>query len=318
MSLRRKSFVFALATLLALGTAADAFARPGQGFSLGSRGSRTFSMPAPTPTSPYGGSPFSRSMAPSPTNQGLFRPGMQRGPGLFGGGFLGGLMSGFIGAGLFGLLFGHGMFGGLGGGFSLIGLLIQLGLIYLLVRLAMNFFRNRNPAFFGAGSPQGAAYQGSGPSPAGGGSYGGQGAPMGGAPVTIVADDYNTFERRLGEIQTAYGAEDLNALRRLATPEMASYFNEELTANRRRGVVNRLSGTKLLKGDLSEAWREAGSDYATVAMRYMLVDTMVDQATGRIVSGNPNQPDQVTEVWTFVRPAGTGPDSWMLSAIQQT
>ena len=119
-----------------------------------------------------------------------------------------------------------------------------------------------------------------------------------------------------GYSETAH-AEDLNALRRLATPEMASYFNEELTANRRRGVVNRLSGTKLLKGDLSEAWREAGSDYATVAMRYALVDTMVDQATGRIVSGNPNQPDDVTEVWTFVRPAGTGPDSWMLSAIQQ-
>ncbi len=210
-----------------------------------------------------------------------------------------------------GLLFGHGLFGGIGGGSSLIGFLIQLGLIYLLVRFALNYFRNRNPAFFGG--PQGATYQGAGPIP--GGAYG---APNGGTPLPMVAEDFNTFERRLGEVQAAYGGEDLGALRRLATPEMAAYFNEELAENRRRGVVNRLSGTKLLKGDLSEAWRENGSDYASVAMRYSLIDTMVEPASGRVVSGNPNVPDLVTEVWTFVRPAGMAPDTWMLSAIQQT
>ncbi|MGP0058791.1 MAG: Tim44 domain-containing protein [Beijerinckiaceae bacterium] len=309
MSMRRKTFILALAAALALGMAGDAFARPLQGLSLGSRGTRTYSMPAPTPTNPNGASQFNRSMAPSP-NQNIFRPGMSRSPGFFSGGFMGGLLSGFIGAGLFGLLFGHGLFGGIGGGFSLIGLLIQLGLIYLLVRFALNFFRNRNPAFFGG--PQGAAYQGAGPVPASG-----YGAPSGGAPLPIAAEDFNTFERRLGEVQAAYSGEDLGALRRLATPEMAAYFNEELTENKRRGVVNHLSGTKLLKGDLSEAWRENGSDYATVAMRYSLIDTMVEQASGRVVSGNASVPDVVTEVWTFVRPAATAAEDWMLSAIQQ-
>jgi predicted lipid-binding transport protein (Tim44 family) len=52
-------------------------------------------------------------------------------------------------------------------------------------------------------------------------------------------------------------------------------------------------------------------------MRFSLIDTMVDKASGRIVSGNPNQPEEVTELWTFVRAAGSGADAWMLSAIQQ-
>jgi predicted lipid-binding transport protein (Tim44 family) len=308
MSLRRKTFVFALAVALAFAMTGDVFARPGSGFSLGSRGSRTFSMPAPTPTNPNGASSFNRSMTPSP-NQNIFRPGLSRSPGLFGGGFMGGLLGGFVGAGLLGLLFGHGLFGGLGGGFSLIGLLIQLGLIYLLVRFAMNYFRNRGLAF--SGGPQGAAYQGAGSSP------GSNGRPSTGTPIQVAAEDYNNFERRLGEVQAAYSAEDLGALRRLVTPEMAAYFNEELNASRSRGLVNRLSGVKLLKGDLSEAWRESGGEYATVAMRFSLVDTMVEVASGRVVSGNPNVPEEVTEVWTFVRPAGTGPEGWMLSAIQQ-
>ena len=52
-------------------------------------------------------------------------------------------------------------------------------------------------------------------------------------------------------------------------------------------------------------------------MRFSLIDVMVDRASGQIVSGDPNRPDEATELWTFVRPAGSGPDAWKLSAIQQ-
>jgi hypothetical protein len=52
------------------------------------------------------------------------------------------------------------------------------------------------------------------------------------------------------------------------TPETLSYFSEDLAQNASRGVINRVSDVKLLNGDLSEAWREGGTDYATVAMRY--------------------------------------------------
>ena len=73
----------------------------------------------------------------------------------------------------------------------------------------------------------------------------------------------------------------------------------------------------LLQGDLSEAWREVGGEYATVAMRYAIVDVMVDRATGRVVSGDCSAPQEVTEVWTFRRDPGAAARSWQLSAIQQ-
>jgi predicted lipid-binding transport protein (Tim44 family) len=125
------------------------------------------------------------------------------------------------------------------------------------------------------------------------------------------------FEQRLGEVQSAFGSEDLERLRYLATPEMASYFAEEFAANNHKGVVNRVSDVKLLQGDLAEAWREQNAEYATVAMRFSLIDTMADRISGRIVSPNPSAPQQVTEVWTYKRPSGGAPGDWKLSAIQQ-
>ncbi|MGH6842274.1 MAG: TIM44-like domain-containing protein, partial [Methylocella sp.] len=115
----------------------------------------------------------------------------------------------------------------------------------------------------------------------------------------------------------AYGREDLDYLRAQATPEMASYFAEELDGNANNGLVNRIADVKFLQGDLSEAWRENRSEYATVAMRYSLIDTMADRVSGRIVSGDPAAPQQVTEVWTFARHIGGSAEDWKLSAIQQ-
>ena len=108
--------------------------------------------------------------------------------------------------------------------------------------------------------------------------------------------------------------EDVARLHTLATPEMVSYFVRDLEQNKAENVVNKVAGTRLLQGDLAEAWREGDTDYASVAMRYSLVDTTLDRATGRVVKGD-GQPEEVTEVWTFLRPRG---GKWELSAIQQT
>jgi predicted lipid-binding transport protein (Tim44 family) len=130
--------------------------------------------------------------------------------------------------------------------------------------------------------------------------------------VGIAPDDFNTFERLLGEVQASYSAEDLGRLRSIATPEMVSYFSEELSANASKGVVNRVADVKLQQGDLAEAWREGDTEYATVAMRYSLDDQMVDRQSGRVIEGGP---DEATEVWTFMRRHG---GHWLLSAIQQS
>ncbi|WP_159717987.1 Tim44 domain-containing protein, partial [Geminicoccus flavidas] len=132
--------------------------------------------------------------------------------------------------------------------------------------------------------------------------------------IGITTADYTAFENGLRTVQTAYGREDQAALRGAVTPEMFGYFVEELEANRAQGRVNRLADVSLLQGDLAEAWREGGTDYATVAMRYSMKDWTEDRASGAVVAGDPERPEQITELWTFTRPRG---GEWVLSAIQQ-
>ena len=311
----------ALVSGLALGAADYADARVGGGSSFGSRGSRTFSAPPSTRTAPGATAPMERSVI-QPGAQTRPTPGMGgtfNRPGLFGGGLLGGLAAGFLGAGLLGLLFGHGLFGGLAGFASVLGLLLQIGLVALVGVLLFRMWqgRRRQPAMAGGPPLRDFGLNRSGLGSLGGGSAASAGpaASAGGLqPVEIGPADYQAFERLLGEIQAAYSAEDLNALRARVTPEMLSYFSEELAQNASRGVVNKVSDVKLDQGDLAEAWREGDAEYATVAMRYSLVDRTVDRSSGGLVGGS-DEPEAVTEVWTFRR-AHNG--AWLLSAIQQT
>ena len=300
--------LFAILTALVL-VASDADARAGRGGSLGSRGTKSFNTAPPTATAPGGGTTLQRTTAqPSPTTG-------VRSPGLFGGAFnrpglFGGLLGGFLGAGLLGLLFGHGLFGGMGGIASVFGLLLQIALVVIVARLIWGWWQRRQmPAY--AGGP---ALRDASPAYQSQGSYAGAGGSMAGGSVAIGPSDYDTFERLLGQIQTAYGAEDLTTLRQHATPEMVSYLADDLAQNTSNGVVNRCSDVKLLQGDLAESWREGDAEYATVAMRYSLKDTYVDRASGRVVEGDPAHPVEVTELWTFRRSHG---GAWLLSAIQQ-
>jgi predicted lipid-binding transport protein (Tim44 family) len=316
---RARGIVQAIAVALSLAlplmlAVSSADARVGGGMSSGSRGGRTFSAPPSTSTAPSAAQPFNRTItqpgspgvgAPASAGGGFFnRPGM---------GMLGGLAAGFLGAGLLGMLFGGGMFGGLGGLSSIFGLILQIGLIIIVVRLAMSWWQRRHtPASAYAGPAPGAAV---GPgAPASFRTGTGFGLGSGSAPLEITPSDYEAFERLLGEIQAAWSNEDVAKLHTLATPEMVSYFTKDLEENKARNEINKVSDVKLLQGDLAEAWREGDTDYASVAMRFSLVDKTIERTTGRLVAGSET-PAEATELWTFVRPRGA---SWELSAIQQT
>jgi predicted lipid-binding transport protein (Tim44 family) len=291
----------AIATAFVL-VSADAQARVGGGFSGGSRGTRTFSAPPATPTAPSA-APIQRSI----TQPGNVAPIGQTG---FGGGLFGGLAAGFLGAGLFGLLFGHGFFGGMAGFASIIGLLLQVVLVVIVARLVFAWLQRRNmpaPAYAAAHPVAGHSFGGLS------GMLGGANVPPTGDPLAIDKSDYDAFERLLGDIQADYSTEDLSALRAKVTPEMLSYFSEQLAANASRGLINRVTDVKLLRGDLAEAWREGNTDYATVAMNFALKDSMVERASGQTVEGGESS--EVTELWTFMRARG---GNWLLSAIQQT
>ena len=286
----------ALAPSLAEARAGSSYSGGKSSFSgMGSRGSRTFDNngAAPitrsmTPSNPSATSPFG---ATAPAYGGSF---FQRHP------FLTGLAGGFLGSWLFSSLggFGHGL------GF-LLELLIIGFLIFFLVRL---LFGGRFAPAAGGFMPRsvGAAAV---PAP----------ARFRGRDTTVTDADLNAFQSIHAAVQEAWGHGDLGRMRQLMTPEMLSYFSEELTRNSSQGVQNVVSDVRLLKGDVSEAWDEGDLEYATAYLRWSAIDYVVrlGRSPGQpdyIASGNPRVPTEAEEVWTFVRRRG---GNWLLSAIQQ-
>ena len=227
------------ALLLVVSLAFTGVAEARMGGSFGSRGFRTFSSPSITQVAPNVVAPIGRSMTPNtggytapgynggyqqPYNRGGFWPG-------FGGGILGGMLGGLFFHGLFGSALGYG-FGGFGGGFSSIFQLLLLGGI---VWFAFRWFRGSQaagPRGFGGVPSVGGAYGGSQPQPQP--NYGGGGSgPWGGKrdEIGISNQDLEGFERLLADVQDAYAREDHQGLRQLTTPEMVSFFSEELAQN---------------------------------------------------------------------------------------
>jgi predicted lipid-binding transport protein (Tim44 family) len=316
--LRSAIALLAVAATLGFAVLADAAPR----FNSGSRGTRTFSAPPPTATSPGTARPIERSMTqPGQPGSTVNRPATANPAAQTGGGFfrpgtmLGGLAAGFLGAGLFGMLFGSGFLAGLGSFAGFLGLMAQILLIVIVARLAWAWWQRRSQqpaAAYANANRDMHGDAGSRPSPLFPGL--GSGSTFDNRPIMIKPEDYDAFERTLEDVQAAYSNEDVNKLGDLVTPEMLSYYAEELAANASRGVRNELADVKLLQGDLAEAWREGDDEYATVAMRYQQSDRLLDRNTGQVMEST-EQPDEGVEYWTFRRAKG-GP--WMVSAIQQT
>lgn len=311
------AIAMALATFIMVATPADAR----RGGSFGSRGSRTYMAPPSTMTAPRQAAPVQRSMAekPSSAQAAAARPGQSNAMNKPGG-MAKGLIGGLIAGGLIGMLMGNG-FGALNGS-GILMTLLQIALLGGVAWFVIRLFRRRpamSPSLAPAGVP--------GMSPFSANSYmgaqsGGSAMPVQSRPVAspasrelaVTMSDKETFERLLSEVQDAFGREDYARLRACTTPEVMSYLAEELSQNATKGQRNDVLATELLDAEIAEAWSEGGSDYATVAMRYQSIDVLRDRTTGAIIEGDPKQPSQTTELWTFVRDAHT---VWRLSAIQE-
>ena len=274
----------------------------GRSSSMGSRGLRTYEN--------NNAQPLGRSMT-SPAQSGLSQA--MPSP-AYGGGsffqrhpFLTGLTGGLIGS----WLFGHSGYAadGTSGG-SAIGTLLEFLIIGLLIYFAVRLFRRHA---FSNGWPGGTAFS----MPR---SAGASAAPVRhdrGRDINLSNADLSAFQAIHAAVQEAWSAGDLGQLRRLMTPEMLSYFSEELTRNASQGIRNIVSNVELVKGELSESWEEGDLQYATAYMRWRAIDyvTRLGHPLGdpeTIVSGNSRV--EAEEVWTFARRRG---GDWLLSAIQQ-
>lgn len=316
--MRRSTSLIASFAVLALALSPSlALARAGSSSSSGSRGMRTFSAPAPTNTAPSGVQPMQRTITPQPapsTPYGAPNPGIASPQPAFGArpSFVSGIMGGLIGAGIGSMLFGGGMFHGISGFGGFLGFIIQIALVFFIGRFLLRLFLNRRAATAGGpanmftGQPAAGAPRGPTAGPLGGG------APVS-PKVQIGPSDFQAFEQLLQAVQSAWSQHDLTTLRMVATPEMVSYFGEQMAEQTSRGERNVVSDVKLDQGDLSESWAEDGREYATVAMRFSMVDVTRDTG-GKVTAGHPDMRSTATEIWTFLRAPG---GRWVLSAIQQ-
>src|SRR5437764_170446 len=101
-------------------------------------------------------------------------------------------------------------------------------------------------------------------------SAGAAAAPAGrdrGRDINLSDADLQAFQAIHAAVQEAWSAGELAPLRRLMTPEMLSYFSEELTRNASQGVRNIVSDVELVKGELAESWEEGDLQYATTYLK---------------------------------------------------
>ncbi|HEV2673536.1 MAG TPA: TIM44-like domain-containing protein [Aliidongia sp.] len=215
----------------------------------------------------------------------------------------GGLLSGHAGYAAHGTGLGHA-----GGAFgSCLMLVVLMGIGWALFRA----FRYGMPDFAAMGRPRDYAVGGFA-------AAGGSGrAPQ--TSLTLLDGDFSVFADALNNIQTAWGNGDLAHLQRFVTPEMLSYFSEQLANNQRQGLQNRIHHVVLLRGEPREAWAEGITEYAAVYLRWSAIDYTVRTSRGPtdadfVAEGDPQRPVEAEEVWSFRRSQG---GRWLLSAIQQ-
>jgi predicted lipid-binding transport protein (Tim44 family) len=305
-------------TVLAIVVPDEVWARAGGGFSSGSRGSRSYSSPSRTYSAPAP-SPSTRP-TPAPAPAPLAQPAPA-------GGFLrsmaGGIVGGLLGGMLFRSLgFAGGMGEGAGGGFGMMDFLLLAGIAYLIY-----WFVRRKRA---AQEAPATAYS----SQMAADAYG-SGAPtavldaptwqqdrdrgLGHVRQLDAGFDEAAFRElctdRFFQIQAAWMRRDVDKLRPLLTAEMQGVFGKQIEIAKTKRQSNKLENITVRSVELTEVWQESGQDYMTVRLLANLLDYTVDDTTGQIVDGSDRAPVKFEEFWTWTRSVGT--TDWRLSAINQ-
>ncbi|MCH5277432.1 MAG: Tim44 domain-containing protein [Desulfovibrionaceae bacterium] len=294
----------ACAAAFALATPPDAdAARLGGGRSFG--GSSILSRPAPMPRAPSG-STFRQQQPGSAVNR-QAQTGTAAAP-AFGG--MGGLFGGLLAGSLLGSLFaGHGAAGG-GGLFDIL-------IIGLVIYLVMRFLRRRRDASSSSPSASGNPYAGRAEGSQGAGQTGmgwdmlrsssDAGRNYDNPQSDAIPAGFNAEEFLRGakmayvRLQESWDRRDLDDIAQFATRPVMDELRKQLAEDPEPGTTELL----MVDASLMQVRSEGGSQYAAV-----LFDVLMRE------DPKASQPEQVREVWHFVRPLD-GSESWRLDGIQQ-
>jgi len=293
------SILLAVLFLICASLEPAAAKRLGGGSSFGNRSSFSSSTtPRPSMGAPSGG--FSSPQSGVPNAGGAFsRPGLG---GMFGGLLVGGLLGSMLFGG------GHG-----GGGPGLLDMLLIGGGLYLLFK----FLRARRPASDsgpGVGRPMARSYDseplGQARQAAAGGwsnlgaDPSGPTGPAGpGVPPGFDAEDFLAGAKTLfARLQSSWSSRNLADIEAFATPAFMADVRKQAAEDPTPTPTDVL----LVDAKLLEVRSQGG---LTIASAYF--DTLLRE------DPKADRPEQVREVWHFVRREGVSGDAWKLDAIQQ-
>ncbi len=310
------SILFAFLFFIWLAMDSEVFARAGSGRSSGSRSYSSGGSSTRTPSAPP---PAQYQQPQSPVQP----PGAGRS---FFSGLAGGIAGGLLGGMLFRSLgFAGGMGEGEGGfGFSdILLIMVILGIIYFVVKR----FRSRNTMQMSTAGAGPAPY--SYPIPSPGPIFTPSPATdSAGVPVSeglrhIRAMDPSFNEKNFKDllediffkIQGAWTRRDLSGVRRLLTQEMLGIFGRDLEELIAKKQMNKLENIAVREVEIVEAGQEKGEDFISVRIYANLLDYVVDEKSGQVVSGSSSDPVKFVEYWTFTR--NVGEKNWVLAGIAQ-
>ena len=299
----------------------DALARVGGGRSSGSRGSRSYTPPRPSPA-PSPSQPSQRPSQPASPSQPVPQS-VQQPQSSFWRGLAGGIMGGLIGGMLFRSLGFAGDSGNWGSGIGLFEILLIGALLYGIYW----YFKKRRQAALADQYYQSSvetmepSYQT---------SYGSTYEPKREEEwdvekgLSYIRQMDSSFDQKkfldassdqFFKIQGAWANRDMSGVRNILTDEMYGIIQGDAERLKSEKRVNKLDNIAVRSVDIVEAWQESGKDFVTIRFYANLLDYTIDETTGQVVSGSKTDPVKFEEYWTFTRPVGNHP--WELSAINQ-
>ena len=108
---------------------------------------------------------------------------------------------------------------------------------------------------------------------------------------------------------------DRETLGMLLSPDVLRDFEAAIAEREAANQTMQTTIVDVLKTEITDARLENGTAEVTVTFKAELISVVRD-AEGRIISGNPSDTETVTDIWTFARQVKARDPNWLLVATQ--
>jgi predicted lipid-binding transport protein (Tim44 family) len=116
-------------------------------------------------------------------------------------------------------------------------------------------------------------------------------------------------------ILMAFERGDVEGLRPFLAPDVMATFEEVIRQREEQGLSIDASFVGLRELILQDATFDRGNNEAEVTVRFVAeLTSVVRNASGEVVEGDPNAIKRQRDVWTFARRMGSNDPNWVLVA----